>query len=308
MRYLVTGASGYLGSRVVARLIARGHHVLGLARSENAAAIITGLGAEPVIGDLADPEVWLPVARTADCVVHTAFDHGGDFMEAVEEERRTVGALVEAFGGTGRLIVGTTATGVLGDTGPDGPVDETFPGQTSFPARVRMAVEEDLQAAAARDVRAVVIRPAILVHGHGASQFVPHLVAAAHRSGVAAYNGEGSNRITTVHVDDLADLYALAVERAPAGSIYNAAGGEISTRALAEALAAGKAGLRTASVTPDAAAGIWGAFPAMLLGIENRAAGTRACRELGWSPYAATPSLADELRFGTYVARSNPAA
>jgi len=111
-----------------------------------------------------------------------------------------VGALIEAFDGTGKRMVVATATGVLGDTGPE-PVADDFAGQPDFPARIRMGVEDDVRQASRRGVRGVVVRPAILLHGHGAGQFVPMLVAAARASGVAGYPGAGTNRLASVHDD-----------------------------------------------------------------------------------------------------------
>lgn len=300
MKVLVTGATGYLGSRVVQALTARGHQVAGLVRGLDGADRLRRTGIEPVLGDLAQPTSFTAAALAADGVIHTAFGHGTDFMAAVDEERRAVRVLIEVLVGTGKRLVASTATGVLGDAGPE-PVDESFPGQPDFPGRVRMGVEEDLKAAAARGVRTSVVRPATLVHGHGASQFVPMLVAAARRTGVAGYLGEGRNRLAAVHVDDLADLFVRALEQAEPGAIYNGAGADVSTLELAQAIAAGNPGLRAASLAPEQATGAWGAFPAMLLGISNRASGKRARRELGWAPYAATPSLVQDLSAGSYA-------
>ena len=300
MKLLVTGATGYLGSRVVEALRGRGHQAVGLVRSAEAAAGLRAKGHEAVVGDLDDTAALAAAAAAADGTIHTAFAHGADFMAAVEQERRAVRAMIEAVAGTGKPLVMATATGVVGDTGPE-PVDESFPGQPDFPARVRMGVEEDARAAASRGVRSVVVRPAILLHGHGASQFVPLLVGAARRTGVAGYPGEGANRIAAAHVDDLALLFVLAAERAPAGALYNGAGADVSTREMAEAIAAGNPGVRAARLAPEEAAAAWGPFPAMLLGIDNRTSGERARAELGWRPYETTPTLTDDLATGSYA-------
>ena len=307
MRLFVTGATGYLGSRVIQALRRRGHQPIGLVRSVEAADRVRAAGAEVALGDLAQPASFVPAALQTDGVIHTAFGHGQDFFAAVAEERRAVGALIDAFAGTGKRLVVATATGVVGDTGPE-PVDEDFPGQPGFPARVRMGVEEDLKAAAARGVRSIVVRPAIFVHGHGASQFVPLLVDTARRTGVAGHVGQGANRIATVHVDDLAELFVLAAERGEAGRTYNGAGGDISTAELAEAIAQGHPGVTAAAFSPDQAAEVWGTFPALLLAIDNRASGERARRELGWTPYHGTPTLAEDLSTGSYADRTPAAA
>lgn len=307
MNFLVTGATGYVGSRVIELLETRGHKVIGLVRSAAAADRLRANNIEAAIGDLAQPSSFVPAAVAADGVIHTAFGHGIDFMAAVEEERQAVASLVEAYAGTGKRLVVSTATGVVGDTGPE-PVDESFAGQPDFPARVRMAVEEDLKAAAERGVGAVVVRPAVFVHGHGASQFVPMLVNIARERSEAGYLGSGQNRIATVHVDDLAELYVLAAENGQAGTIYNGAGGDISTYQLAVAIAAGNSGVVPVSYAPERAEEVWGPFPAMLLGINNRASGERARRELGWRPYEHTPYLAEDLSTGSYADRTAAAA
>lgn len=307
MKFLVTGATGYLGSRVVQTLRRRGHEAVGLVRTVEAAARLKAGGIEAAVGDLAQPASFRTVAVAADGTIHTAFGHGIDFMAAVAEERRAVAALIEAYAGTGKRLVVSTATGVVGDTGPE-PVDEDFAGQPDFPARVRMGVEADLKAAATRGVRSVVVRPAIFVHGHAASQFVPMLVAIARKRAEAGYLGDGENRIATVHVDDLAELFVLAAESGAPGALFNGAGGDISTAELATAIATGNPGITARSYTPERAAEVWGPFPAMLLGINNRASGDRARSILGWRPYMRTPHLVADLATGSYADQTAVAA
>lgn len=256
-------------------------------------------GIEATLGDLAQPTSFRSSATSCDGVIHTAFGHGIDFIAAVEEERQAIASLIEAYAGTGKRLVVSTATGVVGETGPE-LVDESFPGQPDFPARARMGVEDDLKVAAARGVRSVVVRPAIFVHGHGGSQFVPMLVNMARERGEAGYLGDGDNRIATVHVDDLAELFVLAAEKGEAGSLFNGVGGDISTAELAAAIAVGDSNVTAISYTPERAVEVWGPFPAMLLGINNRASGDRARREFDWRPYERTPELAEDLSTGSY--------
>jgi len=304
MRYFMTGATGYLGSRIASRLRARGDEVLGLARSPASEQRLIEAGIEPRSGDLAEPSSFLPLLDEVDGVILTAFDHEGDWFAAVEQERAVARAVAAALAGTHKPLVATTATGVVGNTGAD-PVDESFAGQADFPARPRMAVEDDLKRAAEAGVRTVVIRPAILLHGHGGSQFAPLLVSAARTNGVSGYPAQGTNRIAAAHVDDVADLYLLALDKAPTGAVYNAAGADVSTRELAEAASAAVGGVaRVASVTPEEATELWGFFPAMLLGIDNRTSGLRAREELGWKPYARTPSILEDLASGSYALRA----
>lgn len=301
MRFVMTGATGYLGARVAAQLILAQHEVVGLARSERAAASMTARGVEPVLGHLGAPEEWLPRLDLSDGFIHTAFGHGEDFAAGVAEERAAIAAVLAHLSGAGKLVLAATATGVLGDTGAT-PVDESFSGQPDFPAAIRKAVEHDLVAAAGQGIRSVVIRPAILVHGHGASQFVPHLVRTAMRTGVAGYIGEGENHIATVHVDDLADLVVRAATSAKAGALFNAAGGDITTRTLADAITKGHQGVRLQSLEAVEASTLWGPFPALLLAMNNRVSNDRARVALGWAPYADNPTLTDDLSRGSYAA------
>jgi nucleoside-diphosphate-sugar epimerase len=303
MQILLTGATGYVGARVAERLLARGHHVRGLARSDAAAGRLVAQGVEPIRGDLGDRDGLAAASAEADALVHTAFSHGGDFAAAVAEERAAIQVVAEVFAGTGKALIVTTATGVLGATGPE-PVDESFPGQPSFPAAIRREVEAITLSSTARGVRGIVIRPPILVHGHGASVFVPMLVEAARRTGLAAHIGDGANCLGTVHVDDLGELYALALEAAPTtGAVYNAAAGAVTMRAVAAAIETGSGGqARAAAVPPEAAAEMWGGFPALLLGLDNVTSPVRARAELGWRPYEATPSLVEDLAQGSYAA------
>lgn len=303
MHYFVTGGTGYLGSRIVSRLLARGDTVVGLARNSTAEQKLRAARIEPYVGDLARPSDFLKLLKAVDGVILTAFDHSGDWWAAVEQERAVAHAVAKALAGTDKPLVATTATGVVGDTGPV-PVDESFPGQSDFPARPRMAVEHDLKRAADNGVRTVVIRPAVLLHGHGGSQFAPLLVHSAKATGISGYVGEGKNRIAAAHVDDVADLYVLAADGAPAGSVYNAAGADVSTLELADAVNAAVGGSATVeSVTSEKAVELWTAFPALLLGINNRTSGERARKELGWRPYVGTPSLLDDLATGSYAMR-----
>jgi nucleoside-diphosphate-sugar epimerase len=299
MRYLMTGATGYVGSSVAERLLKAGHEVAGLARNSEAETALRARGIDPIPGDLAQPKSWAGRREGVDGFIHTAFNHGGDFGEAVRQERAAVKAVIERFANSGKLVLVVTATGVLGDTGSH-PVDESFPGQSGFPAEIRKGVEADVLGAAATGVRGVVVRPAILVYGHSASQFVPHLVRTALQNREAVYVGAGENRIATVHVDDLADLIVSAAERASAGAILHGASGDIATRDLAEAIARGHAGLGVRSVDEAEAASLWGHFPAMLLALNHRVSSQQTRAALGWTPGAKTPSLAHDLASGSY--------
>ena len=301
MHLFVTGATGYVGSRLVTALLMRGHRITAMVRHYDAGERLTKIGVETVLGDLARMDAHTPVLQNVDGIVHTAFTHGGDWFEAVEQERKAVSSMIDAIEFRNKLLIITTGTGVLGDTGLT-PVSDEFGGQEGFPGRVRLAVEDDVLAAHSQGkLRGIIIRPPLLVHGYGGSQFLPRLVAAARESGVSGYLHDGSNRLSSVHVDDLVDLYVRAVESGSSGQIYNSVGDAIALKHLAEAIAVGNPSTIAKSVSFEEASTAWGEFPAFLLGLNNHPLGDRARSELGWNPYAGTPTLKHDLETGSYA-------
>ncbi|WP_437284571.1 NAD-dependent epimerase/dehydratase family protein [Sorangium sp. So ce406] len=296
MRILITGATGYIGSRVARRLHAKGHAVLAAVRDEASAGRLRDMGvpAEPLRASLDDVDVLSEAARSADAAVHLAFEmRGGDLRAAVAQERRVAQALADALAGTGKCLIGTTATGVVGNTGP-APVDEDHPSEPGHGAAVRREVEGDYLAAAQRGIRSAVVRPAILTHSDAPHAVAPRLVAAARQQGAAHHIGQGENQVTSVHVDDLAELYVLALEKAPPGRIYNGAGANVATGDVARWT--GRAlNVPVASASREQAAALWGPFFAMLLALDNRMSNERARSELGWQPYRTTNTLEDDI-------------
>jgi nucleoside-diphosphate-sugar epimerase len=299
MRVFMTGATGYIGSRVARQLHQSGHQVIALTRDDARASTLRSGGYESVVGTLNDVPLLQRLAREADGVIHLAFDPRNDFFDEVRREGAIVDALIDALRETGKLLIATTAAGVLGDTG-EHPVSETHPINPEFPAAVRAALETRMRTAAAAGVRSVVIRVPILAYGHGGSQFPPLLIETARRTGKAAYVGEGDNRISTAHVDDIATLYRLALEKAAPGSLYNVTGGEhISMIELAEAVR-DRVGEHTTlqSLTREQAAEHWNPFVALLLSLNNVVSADKARTELGWTPQGI--SLAHDIRSGSY--------
>jgi nucleoside-diphosphate-sugar epimerase len=294
MRIFATGATGYVGSAVSARLLAAGHAVAALARSDAAAARLRAAGIEPVAGDLADADVIERETRRADAVVHAAFEQS---RRAVEVDRLVVQAVVRAAEGSGKAFVYTSGTAVVGDTGSSA-ADESTPLDPAGPVAWRAAHEAMVTEAASRGVRGIVFRPS-LVYGRGGGS-VRLDVERARRDGVARFVGDGANCWSTVHVDDLADLYVLALRSALAGSVWMAEGGEsVSMRELAEAVsrAAGADG-RTAGLSTDEAKAHFG-WAARLLALNLVVSADRARRQLGWEP--SRPALLSELASGAYA-------
>lgn len=306
MRVFVTGATGHIGSAVVRELLAHGHSVAGLARSDGAADKLRAMGAAVVRGDLDALDTLRAAARESEGVIDLAFDHGvafggtsNGYSVAATQALRAITTLGEALSESGKPLVTTAGTAALAGLGRAATERDT---RTSGP---RVDGENTTIAFAQRGVRAAVVRLAPTVHSElDRMGFVPMLVAQARRDGFAAYVGEGANRWPAVHTLDAARLYRLALESAPAGArLHGAAEQGVAFRAIAEAIAAGL-GVEARSVRGDEAPKYLG-FLAGFAQLDNPtdSANTRAW--LQWQPRE--PALLQDIALGHYfVERASP--
>ncbi|SEN93629.1 SDR family oxidoreductase [Actinacidiphila rubida] len=297
MHVFVTGGSGLTGPSVVAHLIDAGHTVTGLARSDAAAARLTGLGAAVHRGSLDDLDSLRRGAQRADGVVHMAF--GGSFDDPEGLARRdsaAIDALGHGLAGTGKPLVVTSGTFVMAAG------RESLESDTPDPASVasfRIPGEQVCLSYAARGVRSSVVRLAPTVHGPGDYGFIPMMIESARTSGFSGYVGEGANRWPAVHRLDAAALFRLALEQAPAGTALHGVAENVTLRSVAERIGAGL-GLPVRSLTPDQAlAHFGGPFFAGVFAADAPASGARTRELLGWTP--AHPSLLDDLVTGDYL-------
>ena len=302
MHVFVTGGSGLTGPAVVSELIAGGHSVTGLARSDRSAARLRALGAATHPGSLDDLDALRTGAEGADGVVHMAF--GGDFADPEDmatRDRTAIETLGRALVGSGKPLVMTSGTFVMTpgrvSTEHDAPDPESI-------AWFRIPGEQACLDLAGQGVRASVVRLAPTVHGPGDYGFIAMLVSAAREAGTSAYIGDGANRWPAIHRLDAARLFRLALEKAPAGSaLHGADESGVTLRTIAETIGE-QLGVPTVSLGPGEAAERYAPFMITAYGTDAPASSAHTRELLGWTP--THPTLLADLTHGDYF--TQPAA
>ena len=294
MRVFVTGATGFIGSAVVQELLDAGHHVVGLSRSQEAAAVLTAAGAEVHRGSLQDPDSLRRGAAASDGVIHTAYIHDfsatGNPVAAAQADGHAIEAIGQALAGSGRPLV--VATGIVHVAGRPSTEEDDVPGSPAYPR-----VSEPVALAFADRVRVSVVRLPPSVHGQGDHAFVPALIAIARAKGLSAYVGDGSNRWAAVHRLDAARLFRLALESAPAGTRLNAIGDEgVPFLDIAEVIGR-HLKLPVTSISAEEAESHFGMF-ALFASMNVTASSVRTQQRFGWHP--AHPALIPDLEQGHY--------
>jgi nucleoside-diphosphate-sugar epimerase len=293
LKVFVTGATGYIGSAIVRELLAAGHQVLGLARSDSAAVALTAAGADVHRGTLDDLDSLRSGTIAADGVIHLAYVHDFSNIAAADViDRRAIETIVATLEGTGKPFVGTSGTLML----PPGRLGTE---EDAGAAGVHRVVSENTALSMAeRGVRSSVVRLTPAVYGEGDKHgFVPSLIGIARTKGVSAFVGDGSNRWPAVYRLDAANLFRLAVESAQAGSrLHGVAEEGVPFRDIAEAIGR-QLKIPAVSIAAEEAGDHFGWLSA-IVSADNPTSSALTRQRLGWQPKG--PSLIADIEEGHY--------
>ena len=282
MRVFLTGATGFIGSRVVKELIAAGHQVRGLARSEDGAKTLAAEGAEVQRGTLEATEILAKNAAAADAVIHCGFNHDfSNFMASCQIDKQAIEAMGNALAGSDRPFIVTSGLAGLAAPGQIATEESVLPHDFPMP-RVS---EQTALSFVSKGVRAVVMRLP-QVHDTTKQGLVTYAIALAREKGVSAYVGDGTNCWAAAQVDDVAHLYRLALEKAEAGARWHAvAEADVRFIDIAESIGRGLK-VPVVSIKPEEATshfGWWG----MLVGGNLTGSSVLTQKKLGWNPTGA---------------------
>ena len=280
MKVFVTGATGFIGSAIVPELINAGHQVLGLTRSDAGAQSLAAAGAEAHRGNLEDLESLRAGAAQSEGVIHCAFDHDfSNFVANCEKDRRAIEALGGVLAGSNRLLIITSGTG-MGSAAPGQiATEDVFNPNHPLP---RVASELAGAAMSAAGVNVSVVRLP-QVHDPVKQGLITPMIAMAREKGVAAYVGDGLNRLSAAHVLDVARLYRLALEKHEAGARYHAVAEEgVPVRDIMEVIGRGLK-VPVVGLSPEEAAAHFGWLGAFI-GLDLTASSAQTQERLGWHP------------------------
>jgi nucleoside-diphosphate-sugar epimerase len=279
MRVFITGAAGFIGTATTKELIAHGHEVLGLARSDANADALERLGAEVHRGSLEELDSLREGAKETDGTIHLAFIH--DFSKFVENgqiDKRAIEAMGDALVGTDKPFIVTSGTGLIAP----GKVttEDMRPAASAHAPRVS---EQVGLAYASRGVRAMAIRLPQVHGGDGKAGLITYLLNIARQKGFVAYVGDGSDRWPSAHRLDVARLYRLALEKGVPGGVYHAVAEEgVPMRQIVDVL--GRAlDVPVSSIKKQEAGAYFGPLT-MFAGLDMPASSEKTQAELGWKP------------------------
>ncbi len=306
MKVFLTGATGFIGSKIVLELIDAGHQVLGLTRSDAGARALSGAGAEVHRGTLENPQSLRSGAANCDGVIHCAFDHDNfaNFVANCEKDARAIQALGAELSGSSRPLIITSGVG-MGSAGPGQLADEDL--LDLHHPNPRKASEMAGASLLEAGVNVSVVRLP-QVHDTIKQGLITPLVELARQKGVSAYVGDGLNRWSAGHLLDAARLYRLALEKHQAGSRYHAVGEEgIPMRDIAEVIGQGLK-VPVVALPVEQAAAHFG-WLSIFVGLDLAAASAKTQQRLGWRPTG--PGLIadlEQMRYERLRARQSTTA
>jgi nucleoside-diphosphate-sugar epimerase len=297
MKIFVTGATGYIGGSVATKLLERGDTVLGLARSDDAAAALKKRGIEPVAADINTYTPLVETTKRVDAVINAAN----------ADNAFVAHALLDGLKGSGKTLIQTSGSSVVGTYDNGEASEDTFDEDTPFTPEpekaTRVAIDNQVLAAANGGLRSIVIRPT-LIYGRGIgvpgiSVQLPKLIDVAKKHGVPRHVGRGLNIWGHVHIADVVDLFLLALDKGKPGSLLYAESGEANFKSVTQSIGR-MLGLGDATKDWPIGEAVEGLGPGAYLsfGSNSRVRGKRA-RELGWTPKQGT--LFDEIEKGVYA-------
>ncbi len=295
MRIFLTGASGFIGSRILTELVAVGHQVTGLARSESSALALKTAGADVHRGTLEEPATLAAAAQHADAMIHTAFDHDFHrFVENCEQDRRVIHALGQALKGSDRPLIITSGTGMGNDALTALAREDQFKPDNPNP-RVASEMAGNALLAQGVDVRVVRLPQ---VHDTTRQGLITYYIQHAIEKGAVACIGEGNNCWSAAHVSDVARLYVQVLEQGERGRRYHAVAEEgIAMQKIAQVVA-GKLGLPQISLSPAEAEAHFGWFTPFAA-MDLRASSDWTRQQLNWHPTG--PGLLEDLQNMDYA-------
>jgi len=283
MKIFVTGAAGFIGGSIAAGLVRAGHQVVGLVRKQEQLQELASIGVTGVVGTLDDRDLLIAQAKAADAVINAASS----------DNRAAVEAFVDALAGSGKVFLHTSGSSIVSDASGGEATDRIYfedqlPAPTADKA-ARVAIDDLVLGAAGKGVRSAVLCNT-LIYGDGAlprdSVQLPRLIKQARKSGIVRHVGRGLNIWSNVHIDDVVELYLLALEKTEAGAFYFVESGEASFRDMSAAIARALDLGEPQDWPLDQAKEEWGyEMASYALGSNSRVRGQRARTQLGWKPH-----------------------
>jgi nucleoside-diphosphate-sugar epimerase len=282
LKVFITGATGFIGGSVARKLAESGFQVRGLVRSEARAGVLKEMGIDPVIGVLSDTDLLTREATIADAVINAAD----------ADDLTTARTFILALKSTGKTLIHTSGSSIVADEAmgePNDTVHTKIPDNPVPGKAARVAIDHEVLASASQGVRSMVICPT-MIYGLGQgpakqSQQVPMLLRHAKEAGVSHHVGRGLNRWSHVHVDDVANLYLIALHKAEPGGFFFAENGEATLLEIARDIARRLGIAGPEPLTFEQAVAVWGRSAALYgLGSNSRVRSDRAREDLGWAP------------------------